>query len=91
MSRTELSAEEKLEALSLRFYQGLEWHPKAGDYYTTSRNDRELYQVVDVSDGVVRTRYTAGSDTLSEWPVSEFQTESFGPKRVWVPDFVLKN
>lgn len=88
---TSLTHQQKLEALSLRFYQGLKWTPKAGDYYTTSRADLELYQVVAVEDGMVKTRYckTSRSETVSSWPVDEFTDAGFGPKRVWVPDFVL--
>ncbi|MBN8294586.1 hypothetical protein JI664_21615 [Rhodobacter sp. NTK016B] len=86
-----LTYEQKLEAMSLRFYQGMTWTPKAGDHYTTSRADLELYQVVSVDEGVVRTRYcdTSKSEELSSWPVDEFTAAGFGPKRVFVPDFVL--
>ena len=86
-----LTYQQKLEALSLRFYQGLAWLPKAGDYYTTSRADLELYQVVSVEDGFVKTRYcdTSKTDAISSWPEDEFTTGGFGPKRVYVPDFIL--
>lgn len=85
-----LTAEQKLQALSLRFYQGLAWVPKAGDHYTTSRADLELYKVVSVEDGIVRTRYCDNkTDTISSWPAEEFTSSGFGPKRVYVPDFVL--
>ncbi len=86
-----LTHQQKLEALSLRFYQGMKWEPKAGDYYTTSRADLELYQVVAVEDGQVKTRYcdTNKSEAISSWPVGEFTDAGFGPKRVWVPEFVL--
>lgn len=85
-----LTYQQKLEALSLRFYQGMAWSPKPGDYYTTSRADLELYQVVDVDGGKVKTRYCCGSTVISEWPEDEFTTGGFGPKRVYVPDFVLR-
>lgn len=86
-----LSYQQKLEAISLRFYQGKKWTPKAGDYYTTSRSDLELYQVVAVEDGLVKTRYcdTSRSAAIASWPVDEFTDAGFGPKRVWVPDFVI--
>lgn len=85
-----LTLEQKLKALSLRFYSGMEWQPKAGDYYTTSRDDLELYQVVLVTEEVVITRYTEGSIEQSQWPANEFLTEGFGPRRVWVPGWVLE-
>lgn len=84
-----LTFQQKLNALAYRFYQGSPWEPKAGDYYTTSRADLELYQVVSVDDKFVRTRYTEGSSTHSKWPREEFLTGGFGPKRVYVPDFIL--
>ncbi|MCB5411797.1 hypothetical protein [Pseudogemmobacter faecipullorum] len=88
---TELTMRQKLAALSLRFYQGMMWEPKPGDYYTTSRADLELYQVVSVEGGKVRTRYCNGkTQTISEWPEAEFTSGGFGPKRVHVPDFVLR-
>lgn len=85
-----LTYQEKLEALSFRFYQDGEWKPAAGDLYTTSRADLEVYEVISVENGVVRTRYTENTEEVSEWPENEFLTEGFGPKRVWVPDFVLR-
>jgi hypothetical protein len=48
---------QKLEALSMRYYGCVVWEPNAGDFYTTSRADLELYQVVDVTDTEVITRY----------------------------------
>jgi hypothetical protein len=84
-----LTHQQKLDALAFRFYQDGKWTPKAGDFYTTSRADLELYQVVSVENGVVRTRYTEGSDTISEWAEGEFLTEGFGPRRVFVPEWVL--
>lgn len=86
-----LTEMQKLEALSLRFYQGLVWKPEAGHLYTTSRADLELYEVVKVEGGKVFTRYTDGkTDAISEWPEDEFLSVGFGPKRVWVPPFVLR-
>ncbi len=86
-----LTLQQKLDALSYRFYQHGNWTPKAGDHYTTSRADLELYQVVSIEDGIVRTRYTEGSDAIAEWPEAEFLTGGFGPKRVFVPPWVLES
>ena len=86
-----LTLQAKLDALAYRFYQDGAWTPKAGDYYTTSRADLELYQVVAIENGTVRTRYTEGSDVIAEWPEAEFMTAGFGPRRVFVPEWVLAN
>lgn len=84
-----LTYQQKLDALAYRFYQGAQWVPKAGDYYTTSRADLELYQVVSIEDGKIRTRFTEGTDAISEWPEYGFLTDGFGPKRVFVPPWVI--
>ncbi|MER5171622.1 hypothetical protein [Thioclava kandeliae] len=86
----ELTERQKLEALSLRFYQGLEWKPEAGHFYTTSRADLEVYKIVNIEDGKVFTMFTDGkSDAISEWDEAGFLTDGFGPRRVWVPLFVI--
>lgn len=84
-----LTAEQKLEAMAHRFYQGAEWTPKAGDLYTTSRADLEVYRVIEVRDDIIITDYTENSAGTSEWPASEFLTEGFGPLRVWVPEWIF--
>ena len=57
-----LTKNQKLQALEFRFYQEGTWYPKAGDLYTTARNDLEVYRVVDVRDGLVITEYTEHGD-----------------------------
>ncbi len=84
-----LTYQQKLDALAYRFYQGAEWQPKAGDLYTTSRADLEVYRVVGVEGGMIYTEYTEDGLGQSAWPASEFLTDGFGPKRVWVPDWVI--
>lgn len=85
-----LTEAQKLTAFEARFYQGLEWTPKAGDFYTTTRADLEVYEVVSVEGGIVRTRYTEWDSGVSDWPESEFLTSGFGPRRLWVPPWVLE-
>lgn len=89
MTPVNLTATEKLQALANRFYQGVEWKPKKGDYYTTSRADLELYQIVDEDEENFYTSYLPLGGTVTSWPKTEFTTQGFGPKRVWVPDYVL--
>lgn len=86
-----LTPMQKLHALSNRFYSGVAWTPKAGDYYTTSRADLELYKVVDVRDGKVFTTYLPEGGTVDEWPSDEFLSpETFGYARVHVPSWVFE-
>lgn len=89
--KTELTLEQKLEALSLKHYQGFAWNPKKGDYYTSSRNDLELYQIVDENETSFFTKYSTDIDgsNLAEWTKEEFLID-FGVNRVFVPDFVFK-
>lgn len=85
MTKYKLTAEQKLQALALKFYQDHQWVPKAGDYYTSSRADLELYRVVKVEGGVIYTEYCASPGELAEWPEAEFTQNGFGPRRVYVP------
>lgn len=84
-----LTENQKLNALAFKYYQGAKWEPKAGDYYTTSRSDLELYQVVEVTEDKVKTKYLTPDSSISEWDKAGFLTEGFGVNRVWVPDWVL--
>ena len=85
-----LTAEQKLEAVALKYYQDYQWQPKALNYYTTSRNDFELYQVVDVTDEYIYTKYCDPDrgDRVTQWKKSEFLCD-FGEKRVFVPEWIL--
>ncbi|MGJ1414060.1 hypothetical protein [Sphingobacterium multivorum] len=85
-----LTAEAKLQAFHSKFYQGVEWEPKKGDYYTTTRADLELYQVVDVDNEFVYTTYLYENSPISKWDKDKFTTEDFGIKRMFVPDYLLK-
>lgn len=90
MERTKLTVEQKLEALALKYYQDYQWIPKSGDYYTSSRNDLELYQVIEVTDENIYTKYCdpdRGKE-VSVWKNNEFLI-NFGLKRVHVPDWIL--
>lgn len=91
MIRTGLTQTEKLEALALKYYQQYQWSPKKGDYYTTSRNDLELYLIVNEDDDYFYTKYcnpNYGSD-VSCWRKDEF-LKDFGINRVYVADWILK-
>jgi hypothetical protein len=89
---TGLTLEQKLYALATKFYSFQPWTPREGDYYTSSRADLELYQVVKVGSGRVSTRYCDGSfgTGVSEWDEALFTTEGFGPCRVHVPGWVIR-
>jgi len=88
---TKLTAEQKLQALSSKYYDGLGWQPKKGDYYTTSRNDLELYQIVDENETTFFTNYLDEKKSTEphEWSKKQF-LKDFGERRVYVPDFVFE-
>lgn len=91
MAQTSLRIEQKLFALSLKHYDGLKWEPKKDDFYTTSRNDLELYQIVDEDEFYFYTNYCDPNKKTSEpqcWKKDEFLMY-FGERRVWCPDVVM--
>lgn len=88
---TKLTYKQKLDALALKYYSFYQWMPKTGDYYTTSRADLELYQIVKIENGKIYTKYLIGSDVVSEWQEDEFLSDNtFGRNRVHVPGWILK-
>ncbi len=89
--RTSLTYEQKLMALSLKYYTNLKWEPIPGDFYTSCRNDLELYQVVDVTEDCIITRYCDPNKGLKteSWAKDEF-FNGFGVYRVYVPECCFK-
>lgn len=85
-----LTVEAKLQAFAYKFYQGVEWEPKKGDYYTTTRSDLELYQVVDIDDNYVYTTYLREDSPIDKWAKEGFTTEGFGDRRMHIPHYLLK-
>lgn len=98
-----LTPEQKLRAFHSRFYDRAGWVVKAGDLYTTTRSDLELYVVLDVKDGVVTTGRLADDWTFAalvngypvpeaktcRWREADFVHHEFGPSRLWVPPWAL--
>lgn len=91
-----LTQAQKLEAMALRYYSGCLWGidgvVRAGDLYTSSRADLELYQVVAVEDGKVVTRYRdpRNAAARASWDYDDFLSpKSFGRCRVWVPNWIV--
>lgn len=85
-----LTAEMKLEAFAVKYYNGLQWNPKKGDYYTTTRADLELYQVHDIDEDFVYTIYTDRECEVQRWDKDKFTTQDFGIRRMWIPDYLIK-
>jgi hypothetical protein len=92
MRQASLTPNQKLEALAQRFYcGGIRWEPKVGDYYTSSRNDLELYQIVDEDELHFYTVYCTNPDgERAKWRKDEFTAEGFGLNRVWVHESIFK-
>ena len=92
MNHTSLTSEQKLSALSLKHWDNLEWKPKKGDYYTSSRDDLELYEIADEDEEYFYTKYCGEhyGDGLQKWSKETF-LQDFGVHRVYVPDFLFKN
>lgn len=91
MTQNQLTLEQKLFALKLKYYDNFEWQPKKGDYYTSCRNDLELYQIVDEDENYFFTNYCNPEQTTpkpSQWPKVDFK-KGFGEKRVYVPEITF--
>lgn len=86
---TELTMPQKLQALAYRFYQDAEWKPKTDDYYTSSRDDLQLFRIVNIECGKVYTEYCEQPGAVSIWEENGFTSEGFGIRRVWVPNWIL--
>ena len=90
---TSLTPNQKAAVIEYNFYNGRrEWVPKPFDYYTTPRADLELYQILEITDTVIKTKYCTDikSENVAEWPIAEFFT-GFGINRIHVPLFILQN
>lgn len=92
IERISLTYQQKLAAISAKYYQHLKWTPKKGDYYTSVRNDLELYQIVDEDETSLYTKYCnpEKNNTISKWEKDKFLLE-FGVHRVYVPDWILES
>ena len=87
---TALTINQKMQAISDKYYSGLEWKPKAGDYYTTSRNDLELYKIVGENTENFYTIYCSDfMKNTTEWDKSKF-LKDFGVHRVLVSDYIFE-
>lgn len=85
-----LTPNQKLHALSAKYYQHTVWIPKKGDYYTSTRADLELYQIVNIKNGIVYTIYCNMECKPVQWDEKTFLTEGFGVNRVHVPDWIIQ-
>lgn len=92
-----LNERQKIAALAMRFYQGMKWEPKVGDYYCLSREGLEMFQITR-SDGenfYITKVYDPGQNVTlfgelqDPWKITDFQ-EGFGKNRVWVHPIVLE-
>jgi len=93
---TELTATQKLKAFAMRYYNNVSWTSDelaVGDYYTTTREDLELYEIVHLTQEKVYTRYCSwrmDNFQIAEWDRKTFTSEGFGPYRMFVPLYVLE-
>lgn len=91
MTTTSLTHYQKLQAMAEKYYSYVTWNPKVGDYYTSSRNDLELYQVVDEDEEHFYTIYCNNPDGVRQkWRKDEFTTQGFGLNRVHVHHHILQ-
>ncbi len=86
----------KLAALDWRFYQHQSWRVQAGDLYSLTRNDCELYKVLNVEGGLTFTMVVNNSNELCEMQeqtadTAEFLHGGFAECRVHVPHWAWRD
>jgi hypothetical protein len=87
---TSLTPQQKLLCFRHRFYDMQKWEPKAGDYYTSTRDDLELYLIAREDDDFFYTVYATNPNGIeSQWPKTEFTSVGFGMMRMYVPFHVF--
>lgn len=89
----ELTAEQKLKAFDYRYYQNQIWQPKKGDYYTITRDELCLYQIVDETDTsfyiiLVYSNNGSYQESPDQWLKDEFLSGFFNC-RLYVPNWIL--
>jgi len=89
--KTALLPMQKLHALANKHYSGQVWEPKKGDYYTSSRVDLELYQILEEDDNHFYTVYCHVEECKQEPWVKEKFLEDFGVNRVHVPEWIFEH
>ena len=88
--RVKLLPMQKINALANKYYSFAKWKPKNGDYYTNSRADLELYQIVDEDDQYFYTVYCHVENCQKEkWEKDRF-LHYFGIHRVHVPEWIFE-
>lgn len=85
-----ISLKQKLTAISLKYYQNMEWVPQAGDYYTSVRADLVLSKITRIDGRRVFTINCNKPDPDEvEYDLAGFTSTGIGALRVHVPSFIL--
>ncbi len=95
IERFGITDRQKLAAFAARFYQGMQWSPKVGDYYTMSRADNQLCRIVgeDEKNFYITISWLDGKKSTHDptpFGKSTFNTEGFGLNRVWCPEWIFE-
>lgn len=90
MKKLRISAEVKLKAIAMKYYNGLQWKPALHDLYTIERADAEVFEIVDMYPSsttateihiITRTHH---QEKPTIFNASDFTTGDFGKHRVWI-------
>lgn len=84
-----LTMRQKLTAIHIKHYQGTEWLPQAGDYFTTMRADLGLFMISKIEGRRVFVVSIGSDDQESSFDLGNFTSGGTGSLRVHVPKFVL--
>lgn len=89
--QNDIAPNQKLAALSLKYYQGYDWIPEVGHYFTLSRDDFELFKIISFDEEIeVFTVANCGNDEIFEVKKDDFLT-GFGENRCWVPEWIFNS
>lgn len=80
---------QKLTAIHIKHYQGDEWLPQAGDFFTTLRADLALFQISKIDGRQVFVVSVDDGNQESAYDLGNFTSGGTGSLRVHVPKFVL--
>lgn len=89
MNEIQLTDNQKLMAIEMKYYQGMKWSPKVGDVYVIVRADKKVFRIEKIEDGQVYFSCNE-YDSIGNFPLEGFADKDFGVNRVFVPEFILK-
>jgi hypothetical protein len=88
-----INYKQKLQAIEDKYYSGIKWEPKKGDYYTIIRNDLCLCYISEENETEFEIKQTMdGKEWFNAGTFSKHTfLKDFGINRVFVSPYIFKN